>query len=196
MKLYAPLFVTLLAAPVFAQTTAMDNSDLSSRVGTSFYSDDTMMTLRDTADIQTQWPTISAEDQAAIRARCEIVNAAVDTGASGESTGPATGDGAVADAVPSDGTATTADTGSSDDSTGPATGDGAADDAADAAGVEPSTGAEAGATVDSGSSDESTGPATGDGAAETGSAPSMMADANFIDDDVRMQPICAAIQGL
>jgi hypothetical protein len=193
MKLYAPLFVTLLAAPVFAQTTAMDNSDLSSRVGTSFYSDDTMMTLRDTADIQTQWTTISAEDQAAIRARCEVVNAAVDTGASGESTGPATGDGAVADAVPSEGSATTADTGSSDESTGPATGDGAADDATSA---EPSTGAEAGATVDSGSSEESTGPATGDGAPATDSAPSTMADANFIDDDVRMQPICAAIQGL
>ncbi len=199
MKLYAPLFVTLLAAPVLAQT---DGSDLSSRVGTSFYSDDTMMTLRETADIQTQWATIGAEDQAAIRVRCEAVNAAVDSGASGESTGPATGDGATTEAVPSEGAPAAAGTDAvaSDESTGPATGDGAAADAADAAGIEPSTGEATGTAADAGSSDTSTGPATGDGAAAdaatAGTDTSMMADANFIDDDARMQPICDAIQGL
>lgn len=86
MKLYATLFAALLAVPAFAQTEgdatgeATGNSagadarmeaEMSSRVGPAFYSDTEMTTLRPAAEIQTQWATISPEDQTALRDRCE-----------------------------------------------------------------------------------------------------------------------------
>lgn len=78
MKLYAPLFAVLLAAPAFAQTattegdtmSATDQAELSTRVGSTFFSDDAMTTLRPSADIQAQWSTLSPADQDALRARC------------------------------------------------------------------------------------------------------------------------------
>lgn len=78
MKLYAPLFAILLAAPVYAQTeapegsgeTMVDTNELSARVGTTFYSDEGMMTLRSAEEVQTGWSSLSAEDQEALRAQC------------------------------------------------------------------------------------------------------------------------------
>lgn len=88
MKLYATLFAVLLAVPAYAQTEgsadataeATGNSagadarmevEMSSRVGPAFYSDTEMTTLRPATEIQSQWATISPEDQTALRDRCE-----------------------------------------------------------------------------------------------------------------------------
>lgn len=82
MKLYAPLIIALLAAPAFAQTatTESDGSTeaedtLSLRAGTAFYSDGDQPTLRSPEEMQANWATLNAEDQAAIRARCETLPA-------------------------------------------------------------------------------------------------------------------------
>ena len=78
MKLYVSLLVALLAVPAFAQTatdSAADdaNAAMAQRVGTVFFSDDGMTTMRPATEIQGQFGTMSAEDQAALRARCEAV---------------------------------------------------------------------------------------------------------------------------
>ncbi len=99
MKLTTSLFLALLAAPAFSQTTTTEGSvavdidpELSARVGTVFYSDTGMTTLRTSDEIKTEWSSISTEDQDAIRARCTALATA--PASSGDSTGPATGDGA------------------------------------------------------------------------------------------------------
>ena len=75
MKLYAPILVAMLAVPAFAQTDSTDSTKpedtLSLRTGTAFYTDDSNMTMRSAEEIQTNWTTMSAEDQAAVRATCE-----------------------------------------------------------------------------------------------------------------------------
>lgn len=87
MKLYAPLFAVLLAAPAFAQTDAVDPAELSTRSGSVFYSDDGMMTLRPAEEAKTRWSELSAEDQEAIRAQC--ANMPTDGAMSEEVTQPA-----------------------------------------------------------------------------------------------------------
>ncbi len=87
MKFYAPLLVALLAVPAMAQTDSTGTAGtedgsteaedtLTLRAGTAFYSDDTMTTMRSAEEIQANWATMSPEDQAAIRTRCEAVIAA------------------------------------------------------------------------------------------------------------------------
>jgi hypothetical protein len=81
MKLYAPLLAVLLAVPAVAQTTsgtdANDPEDtLSLRAGTAFYTDDTYTTMRSAEELQTNWATLSVEDQTAIRTRCDEIIAA------------------------------------------------------------------------------------------------------------------------
>ncbi|WP_103257807.1 hypothetical protein [Tabrizicola aquatica] len=94
MKLYAPLLALALAAPAFAQTATTEgtadvgvaadvgvnaevDTGLSTRVGTVFYSDTEMTTLRTPTEITAQWSTLSPEDQTALRTRCEtLMNAA------------------------------------------------------------------------------------------------------------------------
>lgn len=129
MKLYVPFLVALMAAPAFAQE-ATDNADgstaadvdteMEARVGTTFFSDEGMTTMRTAEEIQTNWATLSAEDQAALRARCEaVMQASVKMEPSkGDATaagGPTEGTGADTDAAeggsdatdPNDSTGTT-----------------------------------------------------------------------------------------
>ena len=116
MKLYAPLLAVLLAGPAFAQTTteggveadvnvgvdtgdsagadARMEAELSSRVGTAFYSDTEMTTLRPVEEIKTQWMTISPEDQTALRDRCEALS-----NRASESEATSSGDGSIAGGV-------------------------------------------------------------------------------------------------
>ncbi len=82
MKLYVPLIVALLAAPAFAQTetdSAADKAEaeMAQRTGTVFFNDEAMTTMRPAEEIATQWATMSAEDQAALRARCDAMVADV-----------------------------------------------------------------------------------------------------------------------
>jgi len=84
MKLYAPLLAMVLAVPAFAQTTTTEgtadvgvgidlDNGLSTRVGTAFFTDTDMTTLRSSSEIQAQWSTLSPEDQTALRTRCEAL---------------------------------------------------------------------------------------------------------------------------
>ncbi len=108
MKLYVPLFAMLLAVPAFAQDetgtpsgnrdTTMD-SEMSTRLGTSFYSDEGMTTLRTADEIKTLWTSISAEDQTALRARCEAMGT---VSAEGSGDGTASSSGTEADATGSE----------------------------------------------------------------------------------------------
>lgn len=72
MKLYAPLALALLAAPLYAQT-ATDGTTLSSRIGPAFFSDEGMTMMRSPEEIQAGWDNLSPEDQGALRTRCEAV---------------------------------------------------------------------------------------------------------------------------
>jgi hypothetical protein len=111
MKLYAPLFVALLAAPAFAQTEAVDPAELSTRSGSVFYSDDGMMTLRTAEEVKTRWAELPAEDQDALRAQCanlptEGANTVEDTAPADTTSEPAEqpteGANAVEDTAPAD----------------------------------------------------------------------------------------------
>lgn len=76
MKLYATVFTVLLTFPAIAQSDGDSAADkeamkeMSTRTGTTFYSDDTMTTMRSADEIKSGWTTLSVEDQDAIRARC------------------------------------------------------------------------------------------------------------------------------
>jgi len=79
MKLYMTLLATLIAAPVFAQTATETNTmddGLSDRAGAAFYTDESMTTMRSSEEVATQWMTLSIEDQAAIRTRCDAIREA------------------------------------------------------------------------------------------------------------------------
>lgn len=93
MKLYASLLAALIAFPAFAQTETPESPDdsmieLSNRTGSVFFSDESMMTMRSSEEIQGQWSTLSVDDQAAIRARCEELKTAagIETTTGGETT--------------------------------------------------------------------------------------------------------------
>ena len=110
MKLYAPLLLAMLAVPAYSQTesTTGGSTDgsteaedtLTLRTGTAFYSDDTYTTMRSAEEMQANWATMSPEDQAAIRTRCEAVIATATEmepskgtdAVEGSDTGAATGD--------------------------------------------------------------------------------------------------------
>jgi hypothetical protein len=103
MKFYATVFTVLLAFPAIGQTggdSAADKEamkEMSTRTGTTFYSDDTMTTMRSADEIKSGWTTLSAEDQDAIRARCTALT----------SMEPSKGDGTTGEAA--DGTAAAGD---------------------------------------------------------------------------------------
>ena len=78
MKLYVPLLIALLSVPSFAQTetdSAADDADaaMAQRMGTVFFSDEGMTTMRPATEIQGQFMAMSAEDQSGLRARCEVI---------------------------------------------------------------------------------------------------------------------------
>ena len=100
MKLYAPILVAMLALPAFAQTDSTENNSteaedtLSLRTGTAFYTDETNMTLRSSEELQTNWGTMSAEDQAAVRAKCDTLPTPATELQPSKGTGDAAGDAA------------------------------------------------------------------------------------------------------
>ncbi len=94
MKLYAPLFAVLLAAPALAQTeadgnagNAIDSEGLSSRSGAAFYSDDGMVTLRSAEEAKAGWSSLTPEDQQALRDQC--ANLPTEGAQTAENTAPA-----------------------------------------------------------------------------------------------------------
>ncbi len=73
MRLAALLMGSILAFPVSAQTTNDDTVATETywdQVGAGFFSDATMETLRPEYEIRAHWTGLSADDQAAVRARC------------------------------------------------------------------------------------------------------------------------------
>ena len=64
---------TQLATPLMAQTSTDDLAATENwwdKVGGKFFSDDGLRTMRPDLEIRAQWTGLSADDQAAIRARC------------------------------------------------------------------------------------------------------------------------------
>jgi hypothetical protein len=73
MNRWITLAALILAAPVAAQTTNDDTSATENwwdKVGADFFSDATMEMPRPEYEIRAQWTGLSADDQAAVRARC------------------------------------------------------------------------------------------------------------------------------
>ncbi len=120
MKLYAPLFAVLLAAPALAQTeadgnagNAIDTEGLSTRSGAAFYSDDGMVTLRTAEEAKVGWSSLTAEDQQALRDQC--ANMPTEGAQTAETTAPA--DTTSAPALPESEGAQTEDTSAPADTT-------------------------------------------------------------------------------
>ena len=105
MKRCIPLVLALAAAPAFAQTDSMADSDLESRIGPAFYSDDTWSTLRSSEELNTAWTGLDTADQTELRTRCEAIGVNFQTdmtdssGASGSGVEPTDGAGAGAPAA-------------------------------------------------------------------------------------------------
>ncbi len=108
-----------LAMPAFAQT---PDTGMWERVGPAFFSDTGMTTMRGADEVSAQWATLSAEDQAALRAQCANMTAggatdataATDTATTGTA---ATGTDTTGTAATGTDTTGTAATGTAQDST-------------------------------------------------------------------------------
>ncbi len=96
-----PLFFAILlvlsaplSLPLVAQTSTDDLAATENwwdRVGARFFSDDGLTTIRPEAEIRAQWTGLSADDQAAVRARCAALAGVGDGEATSQQQGANTG---------------------------------------------------------------------------------------------------------
>jgi hypothetical protein len=174
-KTLAGLAFATIASAAIAQTATDDSTSTENwwdRVGAAFFSDEGLTTMRPEADIRAQWTGLSADDQAALRARCDAI------AGMGDGTAASTQD-ATADTSTTGTTATDTST-----STDTATGTGAT------AGTETGTAAETTVTGSEGGTENQV-------ASDAGtSTESGMTDGAVNVSDTQLIPVCDLVKSL